>query len=111
MVPPSGYPGGWAIVFCPLFFKKRYLNAITADAPKKVEDLASLYSYEHLLAHELLHCDIIGTKEPVDDMTGNIPGQRDGQFIYGASRCYEWAWKDQRDGPGPVNIATARNGQ
>ncbi|KAI4217014.1 MAG: hypothetical protein LQ349_009075, partial [Xanthoria aureola] len=62
MVSPSGYEGGWAIVFCPLFFKKRYLNAITADAPKKVEDLASLYSYEHLLAHELLHCDIIGTK-------------------------------------------------
>ncbi|KAI4219743.1 MAG: hypothetical protein L6R36_008108 [Xanthoria steineri] len=92
MVPLSGYPGGWAIVFCPLFFKKRYLNAITADAPKKVEDLASLYSYEHLLAHELLHCDIIGTKEPVDDMTGNIPGQRDGQFIYGASRCYDYAW-------------------
>ncbi|KAI4255404.1 MAG: hypothetical protein L6R42_006753 [Xanthoria sp. 1 TBL-2021] len=98
---PGAYEEGWAIMFCPSFFKKRCLNAITADKPKKVEDLASLYSYEHLLAHELLHCDIIGTKEPVDDLTGNIPGQRDGQLMYGASRCYEWAWKDQRDGPGP----------
>ncbi|KAL8755164.1 MAG: hypothetical protein Q9199_003839 [Rusavskia elegans] len=86
---PGAYEEGWAIMFCPSFFKKRYLNAITADKPKKVEDLASLYSYEHLLAHELLHCDIIGTKEPVDDLTGNIPRQRDGQLMYGTSRYYE----------------------
>ena len=43
-------------------------------------------------------------------MQGDIPGQPDGQDIYGASRCHEWAWAYNR-GPklGPVNIKTALN--
>lgn len=107
---PSAYENiGWAIMFCPLFFRKTYLNRLTDQKARPVEELQSLVTYEHILAHEILHCDIIGVKSPIVDMNGNIPGQRDNQPIYGASRCHEWAWAYNRGPLGPVNIQTALN--
>lgn len=97
-------------MFCPLFFTYRYLARLTARKARPIDELQSLVTYEHLLAHEILHCDIIGTKSPIVDMIGNIPGQPDQQQIYGASRCHEWAWAYNRGGSlGPVNIQTALN--
>ena len=109
MRPEAYYNKGWGIMFCPFFFKKSYLTDVTAAGPKPLAQLGSLYTYEHLLVHELMHCDIVRTKELVDDLTGNIPGQRDGQGISSASRCHEWAWKDNRGPLGPVNIKPALN--
>lgn len=73
-------------MFCPLFFAKPYLNALTSGLPQPLAKLGSLYTYEHLLAHELLHCDIIGTKEPgtplsvtstkVTEITAYIPHEQ-----------------------------------
>lgn len=43
-------------------------------------------------------------------MNGTVPGISGEVAIYGASKCNNWAWKDQGNGPGPVNIMTALNG-
>ena len=110
-VIPKAFGNGWGIVFCPLFFRGyTYLNRVTAGEQKPLEDLQQLVTYEHMLAHELLHCDVIGTVKSIEDIKGNIPGQRDGQDIYGAWRCHEFAWAYNRGPrPGGVNIMTALN--
>lgn len=110
-VSPSAFEANsWAIVFCPLFFAQKYLNRLTEGGPKQLEDLYSLISFEHILAHEMLHCNIIGTKKPIVDLKGNIPGQKDQQDIYGPTLCHEWAWAyDRGPVPGGVNIKTALN--
>ena len=51
-------------MFCPLFFEKTYLNRLSDQPAVPVEELGTLSTYEHLLAHELLHCNVIGVKEP-----------------------------------------------
>ncbi len=64
MSPSAYHNAGWGIMLCPLFFTKPYLNTLTSGPQQPIAKLGNLYTYEHLLAHELLHCDIIGTKEP-----------------------------------------------
>jgi hypothetical protein len=58
------------------------------------------------MIHEWMHADVLGTKFHIEDVKGNIPGQPDGQTIYGASLCFEYAWRNM---PTSVNWATSRN--
>ncbi|KAI9891958.1 MAG: hypothetical protein M1814_002152 [Vezdaea aestivalis] len=106
-----GKSPGWSIVFCPKFFSLRYLNEITAGPKRQPSDLTRLdiRSFEYVFVHELMHADIIGTKFHILDMQGNIPGQPDGQYIYGATLCHEYAWRDTRSAPVSVNTLTAYN--
>ena len=64
MEPRAYHNAGWAIMFCPLFFRKPYLNRLSDQPAVSVKQLGTLSTYEHILAHELLHCNIIGIKEP-----------------------------------------------
>lgn len=47
--------------FCDGFFRHKYLNDITNGEKKRVESLPDLVSYEHLLAHEWTHVDLLGS--------------------------------------------------
>lgn len=51
-------------MFCPFFFRKTYLNRLSDQPAVPKSELGKLSTYEHILAHELLHCEITGTKEP-----------------------------------------------
>lgn len=49
----------------------------------------------------------------VEDVVGNIPGQQDGQKVYGDSLCHEYAWINMRNDRipgGGVNTHVAWNG-
>ncbi|QMW28957.1 hypothetical protein G4B84_004292 [Aspergillus flavus NRRL3357] len=52
---------GVEMFFCDGFFRHKYLNDITNGEKKRVESLPDLVSYEHLLAHEWTHVDLLGS--------------------------------------------------
>ena len=110
MTPYQFNEKGWAIVFCDLFFQQRSLNNLTDSTPTSVDHLESLKSHESLLAHEILHCDIIGTKRSIEDKNGIVSGQSGRPRIYGAKLCHEWAWAYNKSPKrGPINVETALN--
>ncbi|KAL9623568.1 MAG: hypothetical protein Q9160_002249 [Pyrenula sp. 1 TL-2023] len=123
----------WAVVFCPRFFKdgrSRYINEITGGNKKQASEIGFLISFEYIVIHEWMHNKLFGYKfmsksnhrlnrpvllmliiRLVEDVKGNIPGQPDGQTIYGDSLCHEYAWLNMggRIPGGGVNIYTAWN--
>ena len=101
---------GWSTVFCPSYFKLRYLNEIGNGPVKQPANLQSLHSYEHAMVHEWMHADVFGHRYHINNSFGNIPGRPDALKMYGASNCHEWAWAYGRDDPPYiVNIKTAFN--
>ena len=52
---------GWEIHFCNDFFRQKYLNDITNGEKRSAKSLPDLVSYEHTLAHEWTHIDLLGS--------------------------------------------------
>ncbi|KAE8165494.1 hypothetical protein BDV40DRAFT_297522 [Aspergillus tamarii] len=64
---------GLDMFFCDGFFRHKYLNDITNDRKMPVKSLPGLVSYEHLLAHEWTHVDLLGSSFHVMDLEAQNP--------------------------------------
>jgi hypothetical protein len=89
---------GWAIEFCPRFFKSgelRYLNDITMSF-KSESSLPILRSYEWAISHEWMHCRLFGYRNDIADLIGYDHKT----VIYGDEACHGFAWFSMNKGKG-----------
>ncbi|KAF1848104.1 uncharacterized protein K460DRAFT_403404 [Cucurbitaria berberidis CBS 394.84] len=89
----------WTIAFCPYFFtsdKLKYLEDRTKGEKTTFAHIGDLDTYERVLAHELMHVDIVSYKpRHIEDVIGKLtPGGADLQ-IYGEGRCRDYARRDR----------------
>lgn len=69
-------------MFCDLLLQQRSLDNLAYAIPKSVDRPESLLSHDALLAHELLHCRIVGIKGSVGYRESIVPGLSDRQRMY-----------------------------
>ncbi|OGM51358.1 hypothetical protein ABOM_000125 [Aspergillus bombycis] len=84
---------GWEISLCDDFFRLKYLNDITNGEKKSAQSLPDLVSYEHSLAHEWAHVDLLGSSFHVMDITATNPNKPlKEKNVYGAEWSTVLAW-------------------
>lgn len=61
---------GATITFCDLFWEQRFMTSIIAGPKKSPADLGdpALISFEQVIIHEYMHCDVVGFKEHIYDV-------------------------------------------
>ncbi|KOC08138.1 hypothetical protein AFLA70_348g001291 [Aspergillus flavus AF70] len=84
---------GVEMFFCDGFFRHKYLNDITNGEKKRVQSLPDLVSYEHLLAHEWTHVDLLGSSIQVMDLeVRNLDLGVQSRRVFGAQWASVLAW-------------------
>ncbi|KAB8259540.1 hypothetical protein BDV32DRAFT_150422 [Aspergillus pseudonomiae] len=83
----------WEIHFCNDFFRQKYLNDITNGEKRSAKSLPDLVSYEHTLAHEWTHIDLLGSSFHVMDIRATNPNNKiKERNVYGAEWSTVLAW-------------------
>lgn len=84
--------GKWLTTFCPKFFSSLVepIKEIASRRGNTVADLPNLMSREHVVIHEWMHCGL--PKFPISIVDQNW----NGNDVYGAEKCHEYAWKNAK---------------
>lgn len=85
------------MVFCPNFWNQGFPHLLDRVKGKPTRALANLMTQEHVVLHELMHADIAGYQEHIEDIKTILPGEKDPQdsdipwdtpvAVYGVRRC------------------------
>ena len=113
MTPVASEYEVWTTVFCPYFFTGggglKFLSGhANRDPPNVPGDFTDTYSFEHVIAHELFHVDLIRPGSSTQHITDQVTDYYDGRGavgVYGAEQCFDYAWKYE----GSVNFDVAAN--
>jgi hypothetical protein len=107
----SGTPGP-VIVFCDGFWRAALPHLWDRVNGKPTRALANLQTMEHVILHEIMHSDIAGFTEHIEDIRTTLPGETDdvnipggvaSVAVYGVTRCKKLA---QKKSP---NLQTLKN--
>jgi hypothetical protein len=93
---------GTVMVFCDSFWSEDLPHVLDRVKAKPTRALNNLLTQEHIILHELMHADIAGFQEHIEDVQTILPGESDNAEIpggitkvaaYGVSRCKKLAQK------------------
>lgn len=84
---------GPSLTFCPPFWTKTAGHAEDLASKRPSHWIHELISYEHIVTHEYMHCNLMGhVRNIIDQPTAKLPSSGGGSVVvYGATRCQEWA--------------------
>ncbi|PYI32566.1 hypothetical protein BP00DRAFT_456122 [Aspergillus indologenus CBS 114.80] len=89
--PSRGQSEKWEVYLCDRFWGTGHLK--DKRHKNSPQDLETLRSFEHVIVHELLHCDVVtGSNPKIIDKKAVLPSWPTEVDVYGASRCSEYAW-------------------